>query len=143
MVKDLQATYTADICKVADKLQRMPQVDMPVKHMFAPGVYYREIFVPAGTLIIGHNHKTEYLNILIKGKCRIFMAGKVKEMDAPCTFVSDAGVQKMAYVLEDMIFATIHPTEETDHEVIEAQLVDKAPEWHEYQEELKLLRKDL
>ena len=31
-----------------------PQVDCPVVHRFGPGIYIREVTIPAGALSIGH-----------------------------------------------------------------------------------------
>ena len=43
------------------------QTELPLKHSFAPGVYAREMEIPAGTLLIGKIHKHRHHNFLMKG----------------------------------------------------------------------------
>lgn len=106
----------------------MPQVECPLEHHFAPGLYLRQIFMPADTVVIGRIHKTEHFNILVQGACLIVHDdGSREELRAPKVFVSKAGVQKTLYVLEDMIWMTTHVTEETDMEMLDSMLVEPAP----------------
>lgn len=98
-----------DIEDVAIALQDAPQVEMPVTNMFAPGIYWRQFFVPAGTFVVGHVHKHEHLNVLLKGRMTVLCDGRPLELTAPMVFMSGAGVAKVAVVHEDMIFATVHP----------------------------------
>ena len=44
------------------------QIDCPVIHSFSPGIYTREVHLPAGIFAIGHHQKKEHLNIFLKGK---------------------------------------------------------------------------
>jgi len=129
---------TTEIAILTTALLDMPQVACPVNHHFAPGVYLRQIFMPAGTFVVGHRHKTEHFNIILQGRVRLLVDGKVVEYAAPYTFVSQAGVQKVLYVLEDTIWQTIHQTEETDIATLEAEIVEPSQEkiTHEQQKEL-------
>ncbi len=95
--------------EVEAKLLPCPQVEMPLKHQFAPGVYLRTIFMPAGTFVIGHEHKTEHFNIVLQGRAKVLIDGVVTEIKAPDVFVSGVGVRKVLYIVEEMIWATIHP----------------------------------
>lgn len=107
------------------ELGKLPQADCPLKHYFAPGVYLREIFMPAGLIVIGKIHKTEHFNLIEKGSCSIIHAdGTTERLIAPCTFVSKAGVQKVLYIHEDCIWRTIHVTNERDLERLEAELIE-------------------
>jgi hypothetical protein len=99
---------------------------VPSRIDFAPGVYLREIFMPADTVVIGKVHKTKHFNILIQGACLIVHNdGRREELRAPCTFVSDCEVQKVLYILEDMIWQTVHVTDETDLAALESILISK------------------
>lgn len=97
----------------------------PLTHTFSDGVYVREIFMPAGDIVVGHVHKTRHLNIITKGVALVWMNGEVTRITAPYTFESDAGVQKVLYIEEDMLWSTIHVTEETDMDKLEELLIDK------------------
>jgi hypothetical protein len=117
------------VAHLVRELQKMPQTDCPVTHHFAPGVYLREIFMPAGLVVIGKIHKTEHLNIIERGRCAIrHDDGSVEVLAAPLTFVSKAGVQKVLYILEDTVWKTIHPTATRDMEQLELELIDPPPQ---------------
>ncbi len=117
-----------------------PQVDMPVTHRFAPGVYAREIFMPAGTFVIGHEHRTKHFNIVLTGRARVMVDNEVvREIAAPDVFVSEAGVRKVLNVLEDMRWLTVHPTDETNIEQLEALLIRKSGRFLEHQAKQKEL----
>lgn len=125
---EMDLTHGQQIAYIGHELARFPQTPCPVKHHFAPGVYTREIFMPADTIIIGHIHKTEHLNILVQGACFIVHDdGSHEELRAPMTFVSQAGVQKVLVITEDMIWMTVHVTTETNVEKLEAMLTEPVP----------------
>jgi hypothetical protein len=109
-------------------LSEREQVQCPLTHYFAPGVYLREIFMPAGTVVIGKIHKTEHLNLIERGLCSMFHDdGRREILKAPLTFVSSAGVQKVLYIHEDTVWKTIHVTDETDLVKLEAILIEPPP----------------
>lgn len=95
----------------------------PVKHMFANGCYLREIFMPAGSRIIGKIHATEHFNIILKGKVTVITAEGKEYIEAPHTFVSKAGVQKVVLIHEDCTWQTIHVTNSTDLDEIEKEVI--------------------
>lgn len=117
------ATSDQELVKVAERMLTLPQVECPVTHHFAPGVYTREIFMPAGSFIIGHKHKTEHLNCILQGRARVMMNGVIHDYVAPCIFKSGAGVRKVLYIQEDCRWATVHPTHETDLDKLRAELI--------------------
>lgn len=133
---------------------KLPQVRMPLKHYFAPGVYIREILMPAGTYVIGKIHKTEHFNIIQKGRLNLVNEdGSATELCGPTTFVSGAGVQKAMYILEDTIWSTVHITNERNMEALEAEIIEADASYpvlerteerlgiaHAAAEEIKLLR---
>jgi len=124
----VEMTHAESINVIAHELAGMPQKPAPVTHRFAPGVYLREIFMEAESIVIGRVHKTRHFNVLLTGACLIVHAdGSREELRAPMTFVSEAGVQKVLYILEDMQWQTIHPTDETDMEKLDAILVEPVP----------------
>ena len=92
----------------------LPQIDCPLTHEFAPGVYFRTITMPAGAFIIGAEHVTSHWNLVTKGRVRVMMDGEVQDIVAPHRFVSSPGVRKILYIVEETEWSTIHPTDETD-----------------------------
>jgi len=107
--------------------ERILEDGMPIEletiHHFAPGLYARELHIPAGVLLTGKIHKTEHLNILAKGRIEISNMGESKQMIAPHTFVSPPGTKRAGYAHEDSVWITIHATEETDIKKLEDNLV--------------------
>ena len=105
----------------------LPQADCPITHRFAPGIYVREVKMPAGSYVIGHHHKTLHINIMLSGHLTLINEDGTKtEMHAPQTFIANTG-RKIAYIHEDVIFAT----EERDVETLEDMFLDKSEAWLE------------
>lgn len=108
------------------------QVDCPVVHRFGPGIYIREVHIPAGTMSIGHYQTTEHLNVMLKGKVIMINAdGSKITVEAPQTFVSPPG-RKVGVILEDMIWQNIYATDETDIEKLEATYLKKSITFNEH-----------
>ena len=91
--------------------------DSPVKHYFSPVdenygccTYAREILLRKGSLVIGKIHRHQHLNIISKGKVTVFTEFGKKELEGPCTFVSEVGLKRAVYAHEDTIWTTIHLT---------------------------------
>ena len=95
----------------------------PVTHRFSPSLYLREIFMPAGTLIVGKVHKTEHFNIILKGTVSVYTIEGAEYHEAPCTFISKAGIQKVVPCHTDCIWQTTHVTNSTDLKEIEAEVI--------------------
>lgn len=122
-----------------DLLVNKSQVECPLKHNFAPGVYMREITMPAGSFVIGHEHLTEHFNVVLTGKARVMIDGVIEDLVAPCYFISKPNVRKVLYIVEEMKFATIHPTDETSVEVLENTLIRKSNSFIKHEEAKALL----
>jgi hypothetical protein len=113
-------------------LRDLPQTDCPLKHTFAPGMYAREIFLPADTFIVGKIHKHAHLNIVTRGRCTVVTEYGRLDIDAsagPVTFTSDAGAKRALYVHEDTVWTTIHAVQSTDLAEIERDII--APDYPE------------
>lgn len=104
-------------------MKGMPQANTKTTHHFSDGMYVRELFIPKDTYIIGKVHKTNHLNIILKGRCYVKTPTREFEVVAPCTFESFAGEQKVVYTYEDTIWSNVHKTTETDLAKIEAECV--------------------
>lgn len=96
----------------------LPQVECQIRHYFVPGLYAREITLPAGTVITGAIHKTENLVELSKGRVRVITDEGTEEKVAPCKFIVKPGQKNGVLALEESVWTNYHhnPTNETDHE---------------------------
>lgn len=104
------------------------QVDVPVRHYFSQGVYAREITIPKDTYLTGKIHKYAQLNILSKGDISVLTEDGIKRVRAPFTIVSPPGTKRIAYTHEETVWTTIHGTDETDLEKIEAHFIAQSNE---------------
>lgn len=123
-----QQTVTRDqILALQESMMGYEQVECPVKHHFAPGLYAREITMPAGACVVGKIHKHAHVNTISKGRCRVVTEFGSEVYEAPVSFVSLAGTKRAVYVEEEAIWTTYHPTVvcevETDLEKIEKAVI--------------------
>lgn len=97
-----------------------PQVPIVTRHYFAPGIYAREIVVPAGIVITGAQHQTKYLAVLSKGSVSVWQEGdatKATLLTAPMTVVSEVGARRIGVVHEEMIWTDFFPNPDDDRDV--------------------------
>lgn len=117
--------YRTKVDAVEVEMKKLPQAECPVVHRFGPGIYIRELFMPAGTFAIGHYQRFEHINILLKGSVTMLNDdGTTTDMAAPFIYVSPPG-KKVGYVHEDMVWQNIYATNETDVENLEELFLDK------------------
>ena len=121
---------TIDIDAVEAHMLTLPPVDCPVEHIFGPGIYIRQIFMPAGAIVLGHEHKLPSLNMVLSGKLVLLADGARREVTAPYIFTSNGG-RKVVQIIEDCVFQNIIATDETDIEKIEAMCIEKSPAYME------------
>lgn len=117
---------------VEEALLSTPQVDCPVVHHFGPGIYIREVNLPAGALCVGHAQKHEHMNLMLKGAVAMLTDdGNVSVLRAPLMFVGKPG-RKIGLILEDVVWQNIYATEERDVDTLERTLLDKSPAWEDH-----------
>ena len=95
----------------------------PVKHSFADGCYIREIFNPAGELLVTKIHKKEHPFFLMKGKMSILTEDGVKHVQAPHHGITKPGTKRIIYTHTDCVFVTVHATNKTDVDEIEKEVI--------------------
>lgn len=118
-------------------LLRMEQGIFPTFHHFSDGIYMREVHVSKDSVIIGHEHRHECLNVMLQGRVLTISNGTVQEFAAPYIVKSGAHTRKASVVVEDMRWATVHPnpTNETDIKKLEEMLLIKSRSFLEYERE--------
>lgn len=104
---------------------KQEQVEMLPTHIFADGLYAREITIPKGVLLTGKIHNAEHINIISKGEISVLTEDGVKRIKAPCTIVSRPGTKRVGYAHEETIWTTVHAigTLPQDVKALEAVLV--------------------
>lgn len=104
------------------KLPQLPPEARPVRHIFAPGVYLREIFLPPGACVTGRIHRFDHA-CMVLGDLTVYSQDEGLKRVTGCeTFVSTAGVKRAVFVHAPTWFTTIHPnpTDERDPEKLAA-----------------------
>jgi hypothetical protein len=105
-------------------------VEVPIAHWFSPGVYAREMRVPAGTVVVGKIHKYAQLNILSAGDVSIYQEDEVARVQAPFTMVAPPGAKRVFFAHTDFVWTVIHGTDEQDVDKIEEYFI--APDLQTY-----------
>jgi hypothetical protein len=90
-------------------LAQLPKVECPLRHTFTKGLYIREIFMPAGTMITTKIHNTEHPFIVSQGKLNVLLNGEMQHIEAPYRGITRPGTRRVIYILEDTIWTTFHP----------------------------------
>ncbi len=115
--------------RVETAMLALPQADCPVFHHFGPGIYVREVNLPAGITAIGHAQRLPHLNIMLRGRVRMYREdGSTVEIAAPALFVAPPG-RKIGEIIEDVVWLNVYATSETDVEALERTYLDKSPAW--------------
>lgn len=133
----------AELEQLESHMLDFPQVECPVVHHFGPGVYIREVTLPAGTFAVGHAQRHEHLNIMLAGSVAVLGDdGEVKVLHAPLIFTGQPG-RKVGVILETCIWQNVYPNpdNERDVDVLEAKWLDKSGTWqaHEAAKQLSLI----
>ena len=106
----------------------LPPHECVVKHTFTPGLYIRELFMPAGSLITSKIHMTEHPYVISQGVVSVQIdMGEWVLLEAPFSGVTKPGTRRVLYVHEDCTWTTFHinPDNETDIEKIEEKIIEK------------------
>ncbi|EPF73787.1 hypothetical protein [Acinetobacter rudis] len=117
-------TYIDTVRDVQRQIQDNAElIDVPVVHHFAPGVYMRQMDAAAGTIVVSKMHRTEHMNILTKGAITVATENGIEFLHAPVVLKSMPGTKRVGYFHEDSSWITVHPTNETDLDAIEQQVI--------------------
>lgn len=90
---------------------------------FGCAMYGRELALPTGAIIIGRIHKHPVLNVLLKGRIAVVSETGRTLLEAPATFMSEPGVRRVGYVLEDCIWLNVLMTDKVGEEHVD-EIVD-------------------
>lgn len=106
----------------------LPRADTSVQHLFTPGMYTRECYIPAGSIVTGKIHKTEHPWVLAEGTLVLRDGeGEWSEHVGPEMGVTTPGTRRVLVTVTDCIWITFHANPEnlTDPDQIEAQIIHK------------------
>tara|TARA_R110000822_G_scaffold286165_1_gene407515 strand:- start:78 stop:500 length:423 start_codon:yes stop_codon:yes gene_type:complete len=122
-----------EILQIEAQILQMPQVELPIEHYRINGVYARSMFIPAGTILTGKIHNFESIAILAKGTIRITNGTDSYVISEGHIMVDQPGVKRLGYAETDVVFITVHRTDNIEIEAIENELVSATFEDYEQQ----------
>lgn len=95
---------------------------MALEHFFIPGVYARQLTVPAGTVIVGRVHLHPCFTIIMTGEVTVHTAEGRRTITGPVFFRTEAGAQRAVYAHTESVWITIHRSDKTDLDDLKAEL---------------------
>lgn len=96
------------ILQFESALKQMPQIEIPIFHHFAPGIYMREMRMKAGLTITGKIHKTEHKCMLMQGTVVVVTEEGRKRYTAPAIIHSMPGTKRALHALSDVVWVNVH-----------------------------------
>ncbi len=137
-----------DAMQLVDQVEKVlvdsgaPILEFPVIHRFTPGMYIREIFMPAGSLLTSKIHNTEHPYVISKGKVSVWTGDDgVVTLKAPHTGITKPGTRRVLFTHEDTTWVTFHVNQDDceDVEVIGSRILTPHtnPQLEKSKEELK------
>lgn len=106
------------------EMVKMPQADLETEHYFSEGMYCRKLTRPAGTLIVGKVHKKPHFFLCAKGEIIAWTESGMRTLKAGDIIESQPGTKRVTYAISDAIGITVHKTDKTDLNEIEAELIE-------------------
>jgi hypothetical protein len=102
-----------------------PLFEFPVVHRFTPGLYIREIFMPAGSLLTSKIHRTEHPFVISQGVVSVWTKEEgTVTLRAPHTGITKPRTRRVLFVHEDTIWTTFHTGDETSAEEFESRIIE-------------------
>ena len=101
-------------------------VQEELSHFFAPGMYGRQLIIRAGTTVVGKLHRHSHLNVISRGRIRVFTEfgyDILDATDAPVVFASEVGTKRAVYAETDTYWMTFHLVKSEDLAEIEADVI--------------------
>ena len=120
LMREKVATLQAEISK-------HPQYAPPTEHVFHGGMYCRQVWRPAGCLIIGKVHKKEHFYMVVSGTVAVTTNDGVQVITGPQLLCSKPGTKRAVYAETDALCMTFHRVDTNTVEDAETELVEDDP----------------
>lgn len=106
--------------RLKEQPNQMRKEDAPVRHFVtANGLYAREMFIPAGSVITGEIKKHEHLSVISAGFVTEATNDGLQRIKAPYTMISKPGTKRIVWAHTDVVWTTIHSVGESGADSIE------------------------
>ena len=128
----MKVTYNLPALGMRQKVQtlqnvisQLPQYEPETKHTFHAGMYCREVWRPAGVIIVGKVHKKEHFYLIVSGTVAITTDEGVKSVTGPTLLCSKPGTKRAVYAETDALCMTFHVVDAKTIEDAEQELVEE------------------
>jgi len=125
-------TTNDKIDELESVMNEYPKIDCPLTHRFVGGLYIREIFMPAGSMITSMIHKTTHPFFVMRGKVSVYSENDGTQLiEAPYIGTTTPNTRRVLYIHEATIWATTHitdikPEDDSEEAVLKAvQLIEE------------------
>jgi hypothetical protein len=118
-------TMASRVQTLQNVISQMPQYEPETKHTFHAGMYCREVWRPAGVLVVGKIHKKEHFYLIVSGTVAITTDEGVKSVTGPHLLCSTPGTKRAVYAETDALCMTFHVVDAKTIENAEQELVEE------------------
>lgn len=120
----ISANVRQRVLAIERRIQKVPQINCPVRHYFIPGMYAREISIPAGVALTGAIHKQISIVVLSAGRMRLATEDGEIEIAAPFTMICNPGAKNLAVAIDNCVWTNFFVTTETDLDKLVSDLTE-------------------
>ena len=95
----------------AEELRNYPAQKCPLRHIFTPGLYIREITMPKGTMVVSKEHKTTHPYFIQRGLLAVYNTAD-DFLGYKCVGqwgVTTPGTRRLLKICEETVWITVHP----------------------------------
>jgi len=124
-LEEIKVPTREQIEALESEMKKMPQAEMVTENYFSDGMYCRKLIRPAGTLIVGKVHKKDHFFMCVKGEIIAWSEKGMIKLNAGDIIQSKSGTKRVTLALTDAIGLTVHRTDKTDLNEIEAELIEE------------------
>lgn len=101
-----------------------------IRHHFvgqgdAKGIYAKELRIPAGFVLVSHEHDYDHLSILASGTIRLMIDGATWLYHGPIALPIRKGQPHTLTAVTNTVWFCIHPTDETDEAKVDDVILSK------------------
>lgn len=113
--------------ELQSEISKHPQYEPPTEHLFHGGMYCRQVWRPAGCVIVGKVHKKEHFYMVVSGTVRVTTDEGVQTITGPFLLCSKPGTKRAVYAETDALCMTIHRVDSDTVAEVESELVEDDP----------------
>ena len=126
--KGFEAVRQKSVRERAEALQaemsKYEQYEPPTEHIFHGGMYCRQVWRPAGCLIVGKVHKKEHFYMIVSGTITVTTDNGVETITGPVLLCSKPGTKRAVLAETDALCMTFHRVDSSTVEDVESELVE-------------------